>query len=331
LQSKSLCCQVSIQSPPDVLVWYSLTPKMFEAERTIVITGGTGGIGFQSALGVARNQNTRVVITGRNVERGEAARQHIVKETDNPHVEFVAGDVSSISGVDALAKELLERVSDGDSDGRIDVLVNNVGYLGNERKCNNDGLEMNFAVNVLSVWRLTHALLPALKVAAAKKGQSRVLNVTGGNSPASVDAENLQAEKGFRGLMTYSHSKSMMESISMVLARDLEAEKITVNVVFPGPAATEMSRGLTAKGLPGAMKIMAPCFGCMFREDGGKSAAKAARSTIWGCTSPDVDGFTGRYFGGNMKEKKLHKTAYNSQVQAQIRALIEASESKAES
>ncbi|MFT5680530.1 MAG: NAD(P)-dependent dehydrogenase (short-subunit alcohol dehydrogenase family) [Myxococcota bacterium] len=72
-------------------------------------------------------------------------------------MELVIDDVSSIAGVDALARELLERVD------RIDVLVNNAGCLGSERINSDDGLEMHFAVNVLAPRHLTLALLPALK------------------------------------------------------------------------------------------------------------------------------------------------------------------------
>ncbi len=68
---------------------------------------------------------------------------------------------------------------------------------------------------------------------------------------------------------------------------------------------------------------MYPLFRLLFREDDGKSAKKAARSTIWGATSADLDGVTGRYFDTNSKEQKLHPTAYDTQVQARILQVIE--------
>lgn len=285
-------------------------------ERTIIITGGTGGIGFHSALGIARS-GARVVITGRNKDSGEAAKKRIIDETGNEHVELVIGDVSSIAAIDALAAELLKHVK------CVDVLVNNVGYLGNEYKKSVDQIEMHFAVNVLAPWRLTLALLPALK----KGNKARVLNITGGDAPAAVDINNLQAEKGFRGLMTMTHSKSIMESMSVAMSERLQPDGVTVNVIFPGRASTAMTRSLSAKGLPGGMKIMMPFFRCFFKEDGGKSAAKAAKSTIWGATSSELDGVTGRYFDTHSKEKKLHLTAYKSEVKTGILALIESSPS----
>ena len=281
-------------------------------ERTVVITGGTGGIGLQSAMGIART-GARVLVTGRDRGRGEAAQARLIEETGNERVQFVIGDVSSVGGVDALAAALTTRTE------RIDVLVNNAGYLGNEPSTSEDGIEMHFAVNVLAPWRLAQALLPVLRAT----GNARIVNITGGDKPAAVDVDNLMAEKGFRGLMTYTHSKSVMESMSMALSRELEPHGVSVNIVFPGRASTNMTRSLSSSGLPGAMKLMLPFFRLFFADDGGKSAAKAARSTIWAATTSDLDGVTGRYFDTNSKETKLHPTAYDPQVQRCILAAIE--------
>jgi NAD(P)-dependent dehydrogenase (short-subunit alcohol dehydrogenase family) len=283
-------------------------------DRIVVITGGTGGIGFQSSLGIART-GARLLVTGRNRARGEAAVRRVIDETGNDGVELVVADVASIEGIDALARALMERVD------HIDVLVNNAGYRGSEPAHSDDGIEMHFAVNVLAPWRLTLAVLPALRAADG----ARVLNVTGGDKPAAVDPDNLQGEKGFRGLMTYQHSKSVMEAMSMALAGRLEDEGVTVNMLFPGRASTAMMSSMSTKALPGGMKAMYPLFRLLFREDGGKSAEKAARSTIWGATSSELDGVTGRYFDTNSEEQKLHPTAYDSQVQDSILGVIEAS------
>lgn len=281
-------------------------------QATVVITGGTGGIGFHSALGIART-GARVVITGRDQQRGEEARRDLVAQSGNDQVELVVGDLSSIAGVDALAHDLL-----GTTD-QIDVLVNNAGYLGSEPRTSEDGLEMHFAVNVLAPHRLTLALLPALKAA----GAARVVNVTGGDKPARVDADNLQAEKGFKGLMTYTHSKSALECMSMALAHELQPEGVTVNVVFPGRASTAMTRSLRPSSLPGPMKLMYPLLKLFFVDDGGKGAARAAQSTIHAATSPDLEGVTGAYFDTNCVEQAVHPSAHDPEVQTRIARLLE--------
>jgi len=205
---------------------------------------------------------------------------------------------------------------------RIDVLVNNAGNLGNEPQTSADGLEMHFAVNVLAPWRLTRALLPALQAA----DNARVLNVTGGDKPAAIDVDNLEAEKGFRGLTTYQHSKSVLESMSMALAEALQPSGVLVNVVFPGRASTARTGSMSLSALPGVMKLMYPFFRLLFAEDGGKSAANAARSTIWGATTADLDGVSGRYYDTDVNEQKLHPTAYDPATQSAILDRIQATE-----
>lgn len=283
-----------------------------QSQKTVVVTGATGGIGLHSAIGIAKDVD-RVIITGRNRERGEAAVQQIIAASGNANIDLVLGDVSSNKAVNELAKALLAKTD------KVDVLVNNAGYLGSEYVQNADGVEMHFAVNVVAPFKLTQALLPALEAA----GSARVLNITGGDKPAEIDPDNLQAEKGFRGLMTYAHSKSTLEALTMAMAKDFESKGITVNVLFPGRASTTMSRSLKPSSLPGALKIMYPLFKFLFKDDGGKSAEKAARSSIWGATSRELNGVTGRFYDTNVEEQKLHPSAYDSSVQQRILAEID--------
>jgi NAD(P)-dependent dehydrogenase (short-subunit alcohol dehydrogenase family) len=290
---------------------------MADEGRTAIITGGTGGIGIHTAIGIAKT-GARVIVTGRSRDRGEAACRRIREESGNRRVDLVLGDVSSIAGVDALATELLSSVG-----GKLDVLVNNAGYFGNQPKTSDDGYEMHFAVNVLAPWRLTYAMLPALKNSAA----ARVINLTAGDNapgtPVPLDIDNLEAEKGFKGLMTMAHSKSVMEAMSLALSRELQPIGITVNVVFPGRASTELTRSVTCSGLPGALKCFWCCMKCMFRNDGGKGAEKASRSTIFCATSNELDGVTGSYIDQNCKKLQPHPKALDTTSQARIVALIE--------
>ena len=125
--------------------------------------------------------------------------------------------------------------------------------------------------------------------------------------------------------MTYTHSKSVLEAMSVVLAQDMKPANVSVNIVFPGRVSTAMTKNLTLGHLPGPMKLMLPFFKCFFREDGGKSAKQAAHSTVWGCTSgvavtegATIAGATGKYFDTQCKEQPLHKTAYDSAVQKAV-------------
>lgn len=261
--------------------------------QTIVVTGGTGGIGLQTAIGLAKTGAT-VVVTGRNRGRGERAVETIGEESGNDEIHLALGDLSSREQTRALASELRERFP------RIDVLINNAGVLTVERKLSEDGVELDFAVNVAAPYHLTHQLKPALADGA------RVINVTGGVPFGGLDTDNLQAEKHFRGLPSYSHSKRALEAMSLELASELEAANISVFVVFPGTAATAMSGGMTPGALYWWMRPLWPIFRWrMQRDDGGQSAKKASRSSIWAATAPELDGRTGEAFGAEMKPMKL--------------------------
>lgn len=280
--------------------------------KTVVITGSTGGIGFYSAQEIAR-LGARVIIVGRDEARADAAVDKLKQETGNAMIERIVGDVSTLQGVQDLATTIGQRAP------QIDVLINNSGYMGNTLVHNADGIEMHFAVNVVAPWKLTLALLSNLKAAPG----ARVLNITGGDKPAAVDPSNLQAEKKFRGLMTYTHSKSVLEAMSVILSKKLEPEGVTVNIAFPGRASTAMTQSLTSEGLPGPMKIMMPFFKLLFKNDGGKSALGASKSTVFAAVDPSLNGVTGRYYDTNCKEQKLHKTAYDESVHQKILEALE--------
>lgn len=282
-----------------------------QRKRTVLITGGTGGIGLHSAIGIAKT-GAKVLITGRDTARGQAAQNTVQEASGNSDIGFLQGDLSSSKGIDQLAKAVSARIH------TLDVLVNNAGYLGDTLCQSSDSLEMHFAVNVFAPWRLTHQILPILR----NSPKARVINVSGGDKPARIDPDNLQAEKGFKGLMTYTHSKSVLEAMTVLLSKELEPDGIPVNVVFPGRASTNMTRSFSSKALPGPMKLMYPFFRVFFREDGGKSAARAAQSTIWAATATDLDGVTGAYFDTHSKMQKMHDTAYHPEIHRQIHELL---------
>ncbi|MCO4744818.1 MAG: SDR family NAD(P)-dependent oxidoreductase [Proteobacteria bacterium] len=276
--------------------------------KTIVITGATGGIGLHSAIGLAKT-GARVIVTGRNAERGETAVKRIREEAGSDTVELVLGDLSSVAGVDALADELASRLD------RIDVLVNNAGLLANERRVSEDGFEMDFAVNVVAPHRLTHRLLPLLE--AAKP--ARVLNLTGGKASGPFDPSDLQAEKSFVALPSYTQTKRAMEALAMHSAPELEAKGVYLTVVYPGRASTAMTQAMGPMSLPWYMRPAFPVFSFLVqRKDGGASAEKASRSTIYAATTPDLEGVSGAYIDTASQRGSLHPTVLDAANQALV-------------
>ena len=125
------------------------------AGKSVLVTGGTGGIGRATAIGLAA-LGARVGITGRDQARTEAAAAGIGAAPDSPAVDVFAADMSVQAGVRRLAAQV------ADSYPRLDVLVNNVGGFWAHRHLTADGLEHTFALNHLAPFLLTSLLLDRL-------------------------------------------------------------------------------------------------------------------------------------------------------------------------
>ena len=121
---------------------------------TVLVTGGTGGIGKATAVGLAA-MGAHVAITGRDPDRAAAAAAEI-RAVAGATVEVFVADLSSQSQVRSVAEQVLKRLPS------IDVLVNNVGGFWATRHVTADGLERTFALNHLAPFLLTNLLLDRL-------------------------------------------------------------------------------------------------------------------------------------------------------------------------
>lgn len=276
--------------------------------RTVVITGGTGGIGEHTATALAQ-PGTRVLVTGRDQARGEAAVERIKKASGHDAVELVLGDLSTQAGIDALGDAILSRTD------RVDVLINNAGHFGMQRADNADGFELHFAMNVVAPYRLTMKLKPALEKAAP----SRVVNVSGGMPFWGLDPDDLQAKKSFVAFRTYSRSKRAADAMSQALARELAGSRIFVNVAGPGPAATTMTSAMTSAALPWYLKpFWLPLKRAMHAQDGGASAKKAALPLISVASTPELEGKSGVMIGPDGKQMTFNATTSKPENQAKV-------------
>ncbi len=279
-------------------------------DKVVLITGATSGIGKQTALALAK-MGARVVITGRSQSSGESAVAEIKAASGNAKVDLLTGDLSAQKNVHTLAEQFKARHD------RLDVLINNAGLAASERKLTEDGIESNFAVNVVTPFLLTHLLMNSLK----KSPSPRVVTLMGGDVPAKLEMDNLQSEKSFDGLNTYSQTKLAMMVLMYEFAQ--REKDMTINVCYPGQASTNMTRSVTPEMLPRAMRWMFPVFKLMVRDDGGKSAAKAARSSVYLASSKDVEGVSGKYFDTNCKAAEWSSAVLNANLRAQLWSTVE--------
>lgn len=274
------------------------TTDRLMAGKTVLITGGTGGIGKATAIGLAR-MGARVGIVGRDATRAEAAAADIRATSGNPAVDVFIADMSSLAEVRRLAAEVLAAYP------RLDVLVNNVGGYWGHRHATADGLEHTFAVNHLAPFLLTNLLLERLKASAP----ARVVTVSSGaQALGRIDFDDLQGERGYSGQRAYNQSKLANVMFTYELARRLEGTGVTATVLHPGVTRTNFGLEDQSRWFA-IMGGMAQPF--MKSPDGGAS------TPIYLASSPEVEGATGKYFA-NRKPKSSNKVSYDEAAAARL-------------
>jgi len=250
--------------------------------KICMVTGATSGIGLATAKELA-GQGATVILTARNPEKGESTVDYIQRETGNSSVEFMLADLSIQDQIRALAREFQNRYS------RLDVLVNNAGAIFLKRQLNAEGVELTFATNYINYFLLTNLLLDTLKASAP----SRIVNVSSDmQKNAKIDFDDLQAEHKYSSFGSYGQSKLAIILFTYELARRLEGTQVIANAVHPGFAASNIGKNNGWLG-----KIIVPML-----KPFAMSSTKAAETSIYLASSPEVEGTTGKYF---MKKKAV--------------------------
>jgi NAD(P)-dependent dehydrogenase (short-subunit alcohol dehydrogenase family) len=268
--------------------------------KIILITGATSGIGKQTAISLATAGAT-VIVTGRNQQNGEEAVKELKAVSKNDKIDLILADISTIAGVKSLVNEFKSKYN------HLDILINNAGLAGNKYIKTIDGFEANFAVNVVAPYLLTTLLLDSLKAG----NNARVITLTGGNLPSKIQLDNLQSEKSFNGLSTYSQTKMIMMCLMYEYSQRQLNSKISMNICYPGQASTGMTQNVTADMLPFLMRPLFPLFKLLVKPDNGQSAINASRSSVYLATSKDVDNKTGIYCNKNVQLKEMPKAVTN--------------------
>lgn len=276
-------------------------------EKLVLITGATEGIGKATAIGIARQPGYRVVMHGRNEAKARAAIEEVKRESGSVAVEYLIADFSSLAGVQQLADAVLSRY------GRLDVLINNAAGMFADRQLTADGLEMNFAVNYLAMYRLTYALLPLLK----QTPNARIINLSSvGYKQAKPNFNDLQAERGYTMMPVYFNSKLFCLYFTLDLAEELKDLGITVNAVHPGGVQTQLARDFKGP-IKWMFAVMMPLFFV--------SPEKGAESSVYLATSPEVADVTGTYFVKKKPEALLpigENRANRTQLRVQTDRLL---------
>lgn len=232
------------------------------AMKRAVVTGASGAIG-RAIVDQLIALGYHVIALCRSEERGRL----LVREAQEAHpeakVEYLAADLS-------LESEIIRVVASISKP--LDVLMNNAATTPPQRMESGEGVELQFAVNVLSYLRLTLALLPHLKGSP----MARVVNVAS-SWAGNLDLSDLQFERrAYNNNTAYMQSKQANRMLTSALAEALKRVGIAVNAAHPGEVNSKLSNSLG--------------FG------GHESAEKGAETPVWVADSPELQGVTGKWF-----------------------------------
>jgi NAD(P)-dependent dehydrogenase (short-subunit alcohol dehydrogenase family) len=252
--------------------------------KLAVVTGATGGLGYETALALAR-AGAEVLVTGRNEEKGRVATEQIKRAVPSAKVRFVMLDLASLASIHAFAESML-------ANGRpLDLLINNAGVMDlPTRRLTEDGFELQFGTNHLSHFALTALLLPLLRKAHAP----RVVNVSSlAHRGGKIDFANLQAERKYNSWPAYQQSKlaNLLFTFELQRRSDAYGWGLMSNAAHPGFARTDLiPNGPGTGGLKGiGMKALGSFM--------SHSAEAGALPTLYAATAPEA--VPNGYYGPN--------------------------------
>jgi hypothetical protein len=252
--------------------------------KTAIVTGGNSGLGYEAALALAGYGGARVLLTARDRDKGEAARERILEKVPGANVQVTTLDLANITAVRKCASEIT------DACDRLDLLINNAGVMALPRLETVDGFEMQLGTNHLGHFALTGLLLDLLQ----KTPHSRIVTVSSGyHRLGRIDFDDLHRARRYDKWEAYGQSKVANLHFAYELQRKLEvAGSSTISVAaHPGYAATNLQyagpkmRGAFFAGL-----------GMRFANTFiAQSAAMGSLPLLFAATAPEVSG--GDYIG----------------------------------
>ncbi len=244
--------------------------------KTVVITGGTSGIGEITVEQLAQ-MGARIVLIARDKSRGEATLARLHERAPGLAHTVHYADLRRIPEMKRVAAQIAE------SEPRIDILINNAGAMFGSRQLTEDGLEYTFALNHMAYFVVTEGLRERLQASAP----ARVINTSSGaHRGARLDFDDLQLVKDFSAMKAYSRSKLCNILFTRELSRRLHGTGVTANCLHPGFVATrfgDQSGGLISRFI-GLAKLFAI------------SPGKGAETLVYLASSPEVAETTGAYF-----------------------------------
>lgn len=248
--------------------------------RSAVVTG-TGGLGFETALALAR-VGASVVIAGRNPQKGAEAVAAIRQADPGARIRFGKVDLANLASIASFAAQLAQ------GQDSLDILINNAGVMRPpERRATSDGFELQFGTNYLSHFALTAHLLPLLK-----KGRNPRVVTVGSVAARSgaINFDDLQAERGYKPMRVYSQSKLACIMFAFEMSRRSKAAGWGVESLAAHPGITRTDLIVNGSGRSSVAGRARRYLWFLFQP-----AWQGALPTLFAATDPAARG--GAYYG----------------------------------
>jgi len=248
--------------------------------RSVLVTG-TGGLGFEDALALAR-AGADVIIAGRNPAKGTEALARIRALVPEAKLRFEPVDLASLPSIAAFGARMRA------GHGSLDLLINNAGVMTPpKRRVTADGFELQFGTNYLGHFALTAALLPLLR--QGKNPRVVTLSSIAARS-GTIDFDDLQAERRYRPMRVYSQSKLACLMFAFELQRRSDAAGWGIASIAAHPGISRTDLIPNGAGRASLFGVMSRLLWFLFQ-----SAAQGAWSTLFAATAPEAKG--GAYYG----------------------------------
>jgi NAD(P)-dependent dehydrogenase (short-subunit alcohol dehydrogenase family) len=253
-----------------------------------VVTGGNSGLGFETALALAR-AGASVLIACRDEKKGDEAAKKIRARAPHSQVNVGRLDLASLNSIHAFAQNLTS------SGAKVALLINNAGIMAiPKRRLTEDGFEMQLGVNHLGHFALSGSLLPAL----LRANSPRVVTVSSmAHRTGRMDFSDLQSEKHYSPWTAYGQSKLANLLYAFELERKITeaASRLKSMAAHPGYSATNLQTGGPKLDGP-SLTASILAFTNIFMA---QSAAMGALPTLYAATSADAVG--GGFYGPSLE------------------------------
>jgi NAD(P)-dependent dehydrogenase (short-subunit alcohol dehydrogenase family) len=281
--------------------------KKVTGQRTVLVTGGTCGIGRAVALKLAGGGD-RVLFVGRSAQRGAQVLAALRQANPAADHRFLRADLALLSDTARVAQEAMRHTD------RLHAAVFCAGQLALVPDWTSEQLERTFVLNYLSRHLLARLLLPLLVDAPSGR---LVLVANAGKYGDSLDFDDLQHRRGKPGLKVSGRTQFANDLLAVELAERLRGTRVEVTCVFPGLVRTGVFRN--ASGLPPIVRMSAP----LLQRLVAISPEAAARTPVYLAQDPGAVGISGHFFGPDLASRPVPAHVQQKERRAKLWAVSE--------